>query len=322
MSAYSWPLSRQTALDLNGNVVPAARLQFFVAGTSTPLVVYSDSALAAPLPGYPNYIEADANGRWPRVFMPYTDYRERALTPTGSLLWDDDGIANPAPADAGGGDTVPDDERVKTGFIKMDFGTDPISGFVRLNARTIGNAGSGATERANADTEALYIFLYDRLPNTICPVSGGRGANAAADYAANKTLGLPDGRGRGLFGIDTMGNSAASRLGGITFSAGSSTAPGSTGGAATHTLTVGEMPAHDHPGSLTDIEGNHTHDYLQSPSTVGFGGGVSNGGGPSVPGTTSASGAHNHAVAVAGQGGGAAHLNMPPFMLVTFHIKL
>lgn len=85
------------------------------------------------------------------------------------------------------------------------------SGWV-LGWGTIGSAASAATNRANADTEDLYTVLWNNLGNTQAPVSGGRGASAAADFAANKTLGLPDLRGRVIAGKDDMGGTSANRL--------------------------------------------------------------------------------------------------------------
>ena len=319
MSAFLWPLSRTTVLDNNGDIVPGALLNFWVAGTTTPLTTYQDSALTAP---HPNVIEASASGRFPAVYMTYTDYRQRARTPGGTVLFDDDGIANPAPASSGGGGSVPDDELFKTGDTKWSFDEGPLDGFVRLNGRTIGNAGSGATERANDDTEDLYVWLYALLDDTVCPVAGGRGANAAADYAAGKAMGVPDMRGRLPVGVDDMGNSSAGRLTGALFSHGSGTTTGAMGGEGTHTLAVSEMPAHAHPGSITDTHPGHQHGYLQNPTASNYGAGPSSSGGNPTGGTTDSGGQHSHAVTVASQGGGGAHNNMPPFILATWFIHL
>lgn len=71
-------------------------------------------------------------------------------------------------------------------------------GWLRLDGRTIGSAASGATSRANGDTFALYSALWAEYDNTRLPIqtSGGvaglRGASAAADFAANKRMPLPN----------------------------------------------------------------------------------------------------------------------------------
>lgn len=82
------------------------------------------------------------------------------------------------------------------------------TGWVKENGGTIGNATSGATTRANADTEALFTHLWTSFNNTMLPIqtSGGvastRGASAAADFAANKRLALFDSRARFPRGSD------------------------------------------------------------------------------------------------------------------------
>lgn len=63
--------------------------------------------------------------------------------------------------------------------------------------RTIGNAGSGATARANADTLALYTLLWsldaaDVAIYTSTGAASTRGASAAADFAALKHIDLPN----------------------------------------------------------------------------------------------------------------------------------
>lgn len=75
-------------------------------------------------------------------------------------------------------------------------------GWIIANGGTIGNASSGATTRANADTENLFTLFWNSFTNALLPVfnSDGsvssRGASAAADYAANKRIRIFDLRTR------------------------------------------------------------------------------------------------------------------------------
>lgn len=91
-----------------------------------------------------------------------------------------------------------------TGDAKLTFKTTADAGWVLSNDGTIGSATSGATTRANADTEALYTLLWNNITDQWCPVydSGGakvaRGANAAADFAANRRLRLSRTLGRAI----------------------------------------------------------------------------------------------------------------------------
>ena len=167
----------------------------------------------------------------------------------------------PAPAQAGG---------FKTGDIKTKYGNSPDAGFVRLNGLTIGNAASVATERADADTEALFIYLWDEDPNIV--VSGARGASAADDYAANKRITLPDVKGRNLVAIDGMGGANASRITdtGDGNSGIDGTVLGASGGVDRHQLIVPEMPSHTHEGtkrSLVNIDVPQNNFWLSDGST-------------------------------------------------------
>ena len=91
---------------------------------------------------------------------------------------------------------------VSTGTIAAFALTTPPTGWLKANGTTVGNAASGAT-RANADTAALFAALWDVAALAILTSGGSgstRGASAAADYAANKRLTLPDLRGEFLRG--------------------------------------------------------------------------------------------------------------------------
>jgi len=216
---------------------------------------------------------------------------------------------------------------IPTGAVLMFGSKTAPAGWVRCNGRTIGNASSGATERANADTSALFAFLWDNYANAECAVSSGRGASAAADYAANKTIALPDWRGRGAFGLDDMGNTAASRLGSVVTSP---TTNGKTGGAETITLSQGQLPAHTHgPGTLTFAgtgSGASTVSNIQQNTAAGL---VQSGGAVDVPisnagaiaVTVTVSGTANGG-ATASTGSGQAVSSMPPAFLTTFIMKL
>ena len=212
---------------------------------------------------------------------------------------------------------------IPTGCMMMFGATTAPTGWVRCNARTIGNASSSATERASADTESLFTFLWTNYSDTVCPVGGGRGASAAADYAANKAIGLPDLRGRALFGLDDMGNSAAARLAGATID---QTTNGASGGADTVTLVEANLPSHTHSFSATtSTDGSHTHTVSVGPGTGEDGGSqlrrndTSNG-----STSTSSSGSHSHTVSgtTGSAGSGTAVDKLPPAFLTTFIIKL
>ena len=74
------------------------------------------------------------------------------------------------------------------------YGIAPPPGFVMADGRTIGDAATGATNRANADCLTLFTLLWGITADGHCPLPGGRGASAAADWAAHKAITLPDHR--------------------------------------------------------------------------------------------------------------------------------
>lgn len=94
-----------------------------------------------------------------------------------------------------------------TGAIQQFTQTTAPTGWVRMDG-SIGNASSGATRRANADTAALFAVLWDNVAQADATVqdSAGstvsRGASAAADFAANRRIVIPDMRGEFSRGLD------------------------------------------------------------------------------------------------------------------------
>jgi len=210
MAATLWNPYPAPVFSQTGEVAAGAKALFYRAGTANPLVTYLDSALTTPAT-FP--VVANVAGVFPPVFLPYVDYRVRVIDANDVLIYDADGISNPTPSDAGGGGgiVVTASQIFQTGDTKWSLRSGPMDGFVRMNARTIGSDISGATERANADTADLFSFLW-ALPNTVAPVSGGRGASAAADWSANKAISIPTMQGLATVGVDDMGGVAAQNI--------------------------------------------------------------------------------------------------------------
>jgi len=130
-----------------------------------------------------------------------------------------------------------------TGDAKVTFKNTADTGWVMMDDGTMGNAASGGTTRANADTEALFALLWNNISDTWAPVSSGRGASAAADFAANKTITLPATLGRAL-AVSGAGSGLTSRV------------LGEALGEEEHTLTTAEMPSHTHELTGTNTAGN------------------------------------------------------------------
>lgn len=187
----------------------------------------------------------------------------------------------------------------ETGDLQPTMASAARAGWVMASGRTIGNASSSATERANADTSALFTMLWTNLADAEAPVSGGRGASAAADFAANKTITLPDLRGRAIVGKDNMGGATASRI----TSAGAGidgTVLGKSGGAQTHTLTEAQSPPHVHAQNIGSNNGTSGGSPIGASGSNAGGAGFSTG----------------------SAGGGAAHNNTQPSYIANVMVKL
>lgn len=316
--AILWQSSPVPFIDPNGNPYSGARVFFFDANTTTPRIVFKDAGFSQP---HDHPVVANASGMFPAIFLPAGDYRQRIEASTGVTISDIDGISTPSAGSGGGGgggDTDPT-LLLKTGMLIDRHGKGAMAGWVRAAGRSIGNASSAATERANADCENLFVYLWTEDPSL--SVSGGRGATATGDFAAGKRIDLPDLRLRARVGLADMGNAVSTLIADATIDGGETTTTlGATTGASTVAISIAQMPSHNHGGVVGD-GGSHSHTY-QKPTTPAlvaqanfFSTFVND---TSV--NTSTAPNHNHSIN--SQGGGAGHANVQPSALITVYIKL
>jgi microcystin-dependent protein len=126
--------------------------------------------------------------------------------------------------------------------------------------------------------------------------------------ASGTTFNVPDLRGRTPIGAGTGAGLTARVL-------------GSTGGAEAVTLTIAQMPSHNHTGTITG--GAHSHSIN---SRAGYGAGTNTFAiGQLWPSnaysdyTTNTSSTHSHTIP--SEGGGGSHANMQPWLAVNFIIR-
>lgn len=303
--------------DLLGKIAPGCKLYVIQAGTvSTPQIAYQDSGLTLPSPGG-STLTCDVTGRLPQFFLADGSIKFRLTTATGTQVFVQDGLLVVGASSGGGGGSPVDATTIlATGDIKPKYGTGILTGFVRANGRTIGSATSGATERANSDCQALFEYLWNADANLV--VSTGRGASSNADWVANKTITLPDWRGRALAALDDMGNSAAGRLTSTYFGTSAIVLGAASTGTESFTIAKANIPLYNL--TVTDPGHNHNLNMLANGSVGNVQAalqGTSSGAqfaGAILPATTG--------ISVSSAGGGTPISVVQPTMLATFYIKL
>jgi microcystin-dependent protein len=349
MPAILAPISGQPRFR-DGRVLYLAKAYFYEAGTTTPKRVFKEASLSTP---HAHPVAVDGEGNFPPIYIGTGTYKMRVTDQEGAILSEYDGLqgalAEPVVPDIPEIPEFDPSALPTTGDLRWRYDTNAVDGWVRSNGRSIGSASSGASERANADCEALFLHLWDRDPSL--SVSGGRGTTAAADWAANKAIDLPDARFRDLRGLDDMGNIAAGRAAGGYMAAGTATTLGAQVGRAAETLDGTQIPAHAHPvteayadangvhshAGTTNTTGSHNHGYQDSHiiagPLMGEGGNytfadqarnTSSAGNHSHTLSIADAGYHSHTlhVSVGNTGGGLPHNNLSPGLLATLYIKL
>jgi hypothetical protein len=322
--AGTLPLALAQQFNIDGSPLAGAQLFFFQVGTVATLQnSFQDFGLTIP---NPNPLPADSFGRIPNFYLADGQVHVRLTDASGNVIFDIPNmqVVGPSSGSGGGGSTVDPTTVFATGDIKFQFTATELTGWVMMNSLTIGNATSGASQRANADTQNLFTFLWNAdTSGTHFPVIGGKGATPAADFSASKQITLPDWRGRGPMGLDNMGAAAAGRIlqSNVTSGGGDGpTTPAATGGESNHTLVLGEAPQ----GQFTFNDAAHQHDVGFQDLTVGEGTTVPislaqpEQGGPIEEVTSSSvTGA-----SITDHAGGGPHNNMQGFMLGTWFLKL
>lgn len=147
----------------------------------------------------------------------------------------------------------------------------------------------------DCDGRILLVAEYAYLFSAIGYGYGGvyRGADLSLNRTADLSFNIPDMRGRVGVGYGTGAGLTARNL-------------GTSGGEENHTLTVGEMPAHNHGGSTGTTTGAATNATGDGAGSFGSSDVADNG-------------SHNHTIP--SQGGGSAHNNMQPFLVIRYLIK-
>lgn len=197
-------------------------------------------------------------------------------------------------------DNAPEIDAIPVGTVISGIWSSAPDGYLLLRGGTIGDATSGATVFANDLMEDLFMCLWQHLADSEASVSGGRGASAAADWAAHKTITLPDTRQRFVLGKATSGTG---------------TTLGGTGGQIDMVYSI------DPPATASSSDGDHNHGgatgasaNINNVTLLALGSAAS----PSHTHTISNDGSHSHSTNISAFNTGS---NNPAFISLNMAIK-
>jgi microcystin-dependent protein len=172
---------------------------------------------------------------------------------------------------------------------------------------------------ATVPTGAIQMFAGSAAPSgyLICDGASVNRADFPALFtvigttygsSSGTTFNLPDLRGRTPIGVGTGTGLTTRTLGAM-------------GGAENVTLTIAQMPSHNHGGSVV-TGGAHTHD-MTSVITAFAGNtwNIVNGNGWALATRTTVAGQGSHTHTINSEGGGTGHPNMQPFLALNFIIR-
>lgn len=299
------PQLKQRFFTTNGLPLAGGKLYSYAAGTTTPQATYTDSTGVTP---NANPVILDANGEC-SLWLGTSSYKFVLKNSADVTQWTTDNVSFPGVENG-----------FSTGDVKISIKTIADAGWVLMDDKTIGNSSSSATGRANDDTLALYTLLWDNTVNANCAVSSGRGASAAADFAANKTIALPKALGRALAVYGSGASLTARALAAVV-------------GAETHQLSSTEMPSHTHTFTGTahshaeNVGADSSFGNSQIPRTSYRAGKTESEGWSIGQSATSQTNTLTIANATAGgtnsnTGGDGSHNNMQPTLFLNVMIKL
>jgi microcystin-dependent protein len=191
----------------------------------------------------------------------------------------------------GGNLTIGKDIRATNFYATGNYFLDT---FILIPAGTIIMSASIAEPGGwlDCDGRLLNINVYPDLFSAIRYSFGG----------ADNSFNLPDMRGRAGIGLG-QGSTLTNRT------------LGAVGGTETHTLSSDEMPSHNH--GVTDP--GHTHSYVNNTDDQGVIGGLSSAADETDLSKTTGSSTTD--ISIQNTGGGAAHNNMQPFVVLRYLIK-
>lgn len=178
--------------------------------------------------------------------------------------------------------------------------------------------GSGMDFWGSTAPSSNYVFAYGQaLSRTTYATLFARLGTTYGTGDGSTTFNIPDKRGRVTAGKDDMGGTSANRLTDQTDGLDGDTL-GDTGGAETHTLTVAQMPSHNHGGATGNPTTNPSLGVYQVPTSAT---GTAGSGIYAATTQTNAT-LPNHVHSISSQGGGGAHNNVQPTIIANYIIRV